>query len=334
MRAVRLHEFGGPEVLRLEELARPAPGAGEVLVRLRAAALNHLDVWVRLGSLPVKLPLVPGSEGAGVVEAAGAGVRGWEPGARVAVGPWIYSGGAGGERPNLSLATLGVARDGCYAEYVAVPAGVLLPIAAELGFEEAASLPLAFTTAYHMLFTRARLEAGEDVLVIGASGGVGVAAVQLAHGAGARVIAVTRDPAKGERLRELGADEVVSPEGDFGGEVRRLTGGRGADLVVEQVGRTTWAGSAASVRRGGRIVTCGATSGAEATVNLQDLYRREIALLGSYAGTPEEMRRVFKLAEEGRLRPVIDRVHPLEEAGAAHARMEQSAHLGKILLRP
>jgi len=185
-----------------------------------------------------------------------------------------------------------------------------------------------------MLVTRARLEPGEHVLVIGATGGVGVAAVQLARAMGARVIAATRDPAKGEKLRALGASHVVDAGGEFDAEVKRLTGGAGVDLVVEQVGRATWRRSVASVRAGGRVVTCGTTSGPETTVNLQELYRREISWLGSYAGTPAELRRVLELVGAGTLRPVIDRVYPLAEAPAAHARMEESRHFGKILLRP
>ncbi|SQD92488.1 Putative Alcohol dehydrogenase zinc-binding domain protein [Candidatus Bipolaricaulis anaerobius] len=331
MKAVRIHSTGGPEVLRIEEVPNPVPGTGEVLVNLQAAAINHLDIWVRTGNMPVELPRILGSEGAGTVEKLGPGVTGVEEGARVVVTPWIYPPRAY-HTPNLLAQLIGVAHDGCYAEYVAIPAANVWPLPKGLNFIEAASIFLTFTTAYHMIVTRAQLRPGEDVLVVGATGGVGTAAVQIAHALGARVIAATRDPQKGERLRGLGADVIVDSSHNFSQEVKRLTNGSGADLVVELVGHTTWRESNAAVRKGSRIATCGATSGAEITVNLQDLYRREIAYIGSYGGTPDEIQRVFKLVEEKRVHPVLDKTYPLSKAREAQERMEKSLHFGKIVL--
>jgi NADPH:quinone reductase-like Zn-dependent oxidoreductase len=239
MKAVRIHKTGGPEVLQLEEVPNPVPEAGEVLVKLQAAAINHLDIWVRTGNMPVELPRTLGSEGAGTVEKLGPGVTEVEAGAKVVVTPWIYPPRAY-HAPNLLAQLIGVTRDGCYAEYVVAPAAAVWPLPSGINFVEAASLSLTFTTAYHMIVTRAQLQPGEDVLVVGATGGVGTAAVQIAHALGARVIAATRDPNKGEKLRALGADAVVDSSRDFSQEVKRLTNGSGADLVVELVGHATW----------------------------------------------------------------------------------------------
>jgi NADPH:quinone reductase-like Zn-dependent oxidoreductase len=334
MQAIRVHAPGPAEVLRWEETPTPEPLAGEVLVRLKASAVNHLDIWMRLGSVYAPMPIVPGCEGAGIVEGLGPGVTGYHKGDEVVVAPWIFPDRPYADPPNLSVRIFGVARDGCYAEYVSAPAHTLLRKPAKLSFEEAASVPLTTTTVYRMAITRGNLQPGESVLVVGATGGIGVAAIQLAHAIGARVFATTRDTRKGNRLYDLGADAVMDSGSDFSAEVRRLTGDRGVDLVLETVGKATWGRSVAALRRGGRIAFCGSTSGAEVHVNLQEIYRKEIAAFGSYGGTPEEIHRVFRLVEEGLIRPVIDSVMPLKDAALAHERMERAEHFGKIILAP
>ena len=334
MQAIRVHAPGPADVLKWEEAPTPEPSAGEVLVRLKAAAVNHLDIWMRLGSVYAPMPMIPGSEGAGTVEAVGTGVSGFRKGDDVVVTPWIYPDRPYTDPPNLAVRIFGVAREGCYAEFVSAPAPVLLHKPVKLSFEEAASIPLTTTTVYRLAITRGNLQPGESVLVVGATGGIGVAAVQLSHAIGARVFATTRDTRKGTRLYDLGADAVIDSGSDFSAEVRRLTGDRGVDLVLETVGKATWVRSIASLRRGGRIAFCGSTSGAEVHVNLQEIYRKELAAFGSYGGTPEELRRVFRLVEEGLIRPVIDTVMPLKDAALAHERMERAEHFGKIILAP
>ncbi len=334
MQAIRVHAPGPAEAQKLEETAQPEPSSGEVLVRLAAAAVNHLDVWMRLGSVFAPMPIIPGCEGAGTVETVGHDVTDFRKGDEVVVTPWIFPDRPYSEPPNLSVRIFGVSRDGCYAEYVSAPAHALLHKPSRLSFEEAASIPLTSTTVYRMAITRGNLQPGESVLVVGATGGIGVAAVQLAHALGARVYATTRDGRKGTRLYDLGADAVIDSGSDFSAEIRRLTKNRGVDLVLETVGKATWGRSIASLRRGGRIAFCGSTSGAEVHVNLQEIYRKEIAAFGSYGGTPEEIQRVFRLVEEGRIRPVIDTVMPLKDAALAHERMERAEHFGKIILAP
>lgn len=334
MQAIRVHAPGPAEVLKREETEQPGLSAGEVLVKLAAAAVNHLDIWMRLGSVFAPMPIIPGCEGAGTVEAVGPGVPDFRKGDEVVVTPWIFPDRPYEDPPNLSVRIFGVARDGCYAEYVSAPAHALLHKPSKLSFEEAASIPLTSTTVYRMAITRGNLQPGESVLVVGATGGIGVAAVQLASSIGARVYATTRDTHKGTRLYDLGADAVIDSGSDFSAEVRRLTKNRGVDLVLETVGKATWGRSIASLRRGGRIAFCGSTSGAEVHVNLQEIYRKEIAAFGSYGGTPEEIKRVFRLVEEDRIRPVIDTVMPLKDAALAHERMERAEHFGKIILAP
>jgi len=248
MQAIRVHAPGPAEVLRWEETATPEPSAGEVLVRLKAAAVNHLDIWMRLGSVFAPMPIVPGCEGAGIVEQTGSGVTGFQKGDEVVVTPWIFPDRPYTDPPNLSVRIFGVARDGCYAEYVAAPAHALLRKPARLGFEEAASVPLTTTTAYRMAITRGNLQPGETVLVVGATGGIGVAAIQLAHAMGARVFATTRDTRKGTRLYDLGADAVIDSGSDFSAETRlsRPTAGSTSSWKPSEMQR----GSAASLPSG------------------------------------------------------------------------------------
>lgn len=341
MRAAIFHEHGGPEVVRLEEIPRPVPGPGEVLLEVRAAALNHLDLWVRRG-LPIEttMPHVGGTDVAGVVAERGPGVEGVEPGERVVVNPSLSCGRcracAAGEVslcPDYRI--LGEHTNGGFAEYVAVPASGVHRIPDHLSFEEAAALPISYQTAWRALVTRARLRPGEDVLVLGASGGTAVAAVQVAKLCGARVFAVTHGAEKVERVRALGADVVYDrAEVDFSREVWRDTGRRGVDVVVENVGEATWAGSLRALAKGGRLVTYGATTGHRGEIDLRVLFWRQLEVIGSTMASRAEFEQMLRAAFGGRLRPVVDRVLPLERAAEAHALLEAGEQFGKVVLVP
>jgi len=316
MKAIRIHEEGGPEVLRYEEVPDPAPGAGEVLVELRAASLNHLDLWLRRGLPSVPKPRILGADGAGVI--AGTGER-------VVINPALAHAGG--------VEVLGEHRDGTHAELVAVPGSAVHPIPEGLSFEEAAAFPLVFETAYRMLVTKARLEPGEWVLVWGIGGGVATAALAIGKALGARIIVTSSSDAKLERARELGADATVNHDAeDVPSRVRELTGA-GVNVVVEHVGEATWKRSLASVAPGGRIVVCGATSGPNPPAALNRIWWREATIMGSTMGTSEDFGGAYELVRSGRARPVIDAVFPLAEAAAAHERLERGEQLGKIVLR-
>jgi zinc-binding alcohol dehydrogenase/oxidoreductase len=332
LKAISMNSTGGIEVLKLADLPAAPPGDEEVLVKLLFAAVNHLDIWVRTGNVPVKLPLVPGSEGSGVIEAVGAGVRGLTPGQEIIVTPWVYPRDHSHNPVNAYTSALGVSRDGCYAQYVTVPASCIMPLPEKLSMEEGAGFTLVGATAYHMTVTRGRLRAGETVFVMGAAGGVGIAVIQIARASGATVFAATRDSEKRRRLVETGAHEVFDTSGDYASLIREATGGAGVDLVIETVGRATWEKSLSLLRPGGRLAFCGSTSGSEYDLNLQRIYRNEISLLGCYAATPEETGLLLGLAGTGAVRPVTDSILPLEKADQAQARMERSEHFGKILL--
>lgn len=342
MRAVRVHQHGGPEVLQLEDLPVPEPGPGQVRVRLRAAAMNHLDLWVRKGIPGVRfpLPLTLGSDGAGVVEAVGPGVRSARPGDDVVLNPGVSCGACAlclRGRDNLcrDYAILGEHRDGTDAEFVVVPEANLLPKPARLSFEEAAAFPLVFLTAWNMLVTRARVRPGEDVLVWGAGSGVGSAAIQIAKAHHARVIAVAGDDGKLARARELGADEGINHRTqDVLEEVRRLTNRRGVDVVFEHVGQATWDVSLKVLARGGRLVTCGATSGPVAETDIRYVFGRALTIHGTWMGGKAELYELLPLIEQGTLRPVVDRVFALSEVRDAHAYLEAGQHFGKVVLVP
>ena len=326
MRAVRIHEDGGPEVLVLEEAPDPVAGPGDVLVRLRASALNHLDVWIRKGLPSVPKPRILGADGAGIVEALGEGVTGFEPGERVVLNPGIEAGGG-------RIHVIGEHRDGTNAELIAVPATNVHPIPEGLSFEEAAAFPLVFQTAYRMLVTRAGLREGEWVLAWGIGGGVSTAALAIAKALGANVLATSSSDAKLELARELGADATVNhATGDVKEAVQGATGGRGIDVVVEHVGQATWATSLQVAAPGGRIAVCGATSGPNPPAALHRIWWKQLSILGSTMGTGEDFARAYELVGSGRARPVIDEVLPLEEIRAAHERLEAGEQLGKIVL--
>jgi NADPH:quinone reductase-like Zn-dependent oxidoreductase len=326
VRAVRIHEDGGPEVLVLEEAPDPVAGPGDVLVRLRASALNHLDVWIRKGLPSVPKPRILGADGAGIVEALGEGVTGFEPGERVVLNPGIEAGGG-------RIHVIGEHRDGTNAELIAVPATNVHPIPEGLSFEEAAAFPLVFETAYRMLVTRAGLREGEWVLAWGIGGGVSTAALAIAKALGANVLATSSSDAKLELARELGADATVNhATGDVKEAVQEATGGRGIDVVVEHVGEATWATSLQVAAPGGRIAVCGATSGPNPPAALHRIWWKQLSILGSTMGTGEDFAAAYELVASGRARPVVDEVLPLEEIRAAHERLEAGEQLGKIVL--
>jgi zinc-binding alcohol dehydrogenase/oxidoreductase len=326
VRAVRIHEDGGPEVLVLEEVADPEPGPGEVLVRLRASALNHLDVWIRKGLPSVPKPRILGADGAGIVEALGEGVSGFEPGERVVLNPGI-------EEPGGSIHVIGEHADGTNAELIAVPATNVHPIPAGLSFEEAAAFPLVFETAYRMLVTRAALREGEWVLAWGIGSGVSTASLAIAKALGARVIVTSSSDVKLERAAELGADAAVNhATADVKAVVKEITGGHGVDVVVEHVGEATWRTSLDVAAPGARIAVCGATSGPNPPAALHRIWWKQLSILGSTMGTGEDFAGAYELVASGRARPVVDTVLPLEEIRAAHERMEAGEQLGKIVL--
>jgi NADPH:quinone reductase-like Zn-dependent oxidoreductase len=326
VRAVRIHEDGGPEVLRYEELPDPEPGAGEVLVQLRAAGLNHLDIWVRRGLPSVPKPRILGADGAGVVAALGDGVAGFAVGDRVVLNPGIAHDGR--------ISVVGEHMDGTYCELKALPAAQLYPLDEALSFEEGASFPLVFETAYRMLVTKAALREGEWVLVWGIGGGVALAAFELARALGARTIVTSSSREKLERARALGADLAVShAEDDVVAAVREATGGRGADVVVETVGEATWERSLAAAAQEGRVVVCGATTGHSPPARLYRLWWKQLTIYGSTMGVPSDFEAAYELIRAGRARIHVDSVLPLAEAAKAHERLESGAQFGKVVLR-
>jgi NADPH:quinone reductase-like Zn-dependent oxidoreductase len=317
MKAIRFHEEGGPDVLRYEEVPDPAPRPGEVLVELRAASLNHLDLWIRKGLPSVPKPHIPGADGAGVLVGTDE---------RVLIDPTLRREADG------RLHLLGEHCDGTHAELVAVPRSAIHHIPDGISFEEAAAFPLVFQTAYRMLVTKARLEPAEWVLIWGIGGGVATAALLIAKALGARVIATSSNDHKLERAQQLGADETVNHDtSDVAMRVRELTGG-GAHVVVEHVGAATWERSLASARREGRIVVCGATSGPNPHAALHRIWWRELAILGSTMGSKNDFRGAYELIASGKVKPVVDSVFPLAEAAAAHERLERGEQFGKIIL--
>lgn len=332
MKAAVLTAFGDAGNIELRELSDPVPGSGETLLRVRACALNHLDLWIRAG-LPgskVKTPHVLGSDVAG--EAGGK---------RVAVHPGLYCGtcaacrdGRESDCPMFGIIGAYGGSQGGYAELLAVKSAHLLDIPAGMSFADAASLPLTLLTAWHMLKTLGKLAPGQTALIVGAGSGVSVMGIQIAKALGANVIATTSDPAKAERAKALGADNVlVSPPADLPREVRRLTAGAMADVALEHVGPALFMDVLKCLRPSGRLVTCGATSGPTVELDLRYVFSRQLRILGSRMGSLAEMRAAWKLVENGTVRPVVDRVLPLADARAAHERLESRGQFGKVVLQ-
>ena len=340
MRAVRFHTHGGPEVLVFEDAPDPEPRPGQVVVRVRACALNHLDLWQRRGldRVTIPFPHISGADVAGEVADAPGGE--FAPGSRVFLQPGLSCGRcaaclAGLDNTCARYDVLGYHSDGGYAEYVRVPAVNVVPMPGTVPFVEAAAFPLTFLTAWHMLVTRARSAVGETVLVLAGGSGVGHAAIQVARLHGARVIATAGSDAKLARARELGAHEVIDHHAsDLAAEVRRLTDRRGVDVVVEHVGQATWAKSVRSLAPGGRLVTCGNTTGWEAAIDLRFLFSRQLSLLGSYMGTKAELLQAAQFFFDGRFQPLVDSVMPLSAAAAAHRRLASGDVCGKLVLTP
>src|ERR1700680_3233124 len=326
MKAILFHQHGGPEVLQYADAPTPKIRANEVLVRVRACALNHLDLWVRAGlpGVPIPLPHIPGSDIAGEIAEIGADVTTVKVGQKVVLAPGVSCGKcaaclAGFDNRCRQFSNLGYIIDGGCAEFVKCPEVNCMPYPENLSFEQAASISLVFQTAWHMLLTRAQLQPGEDVLVLGAGSGVGSAAIQIAALFGARVIATAGSDAKLEKAKQLGAKRLINHKAQkIRDEVRRITDKRGVDIVVEHVGTATWDESVASLAPGGRVVTCGATTGFDAGIALRFLFSRQLSLLGSYMGTKSELIAVMKLVASGHLKPVIDRTFPLSGCAAAH----------------
>jgi NADPH:quinone reductase-like Zn-dependent oxidoreductase len=338
MKAVRIHEFGVPDVLRYEDVADPQPRKDEVLVRVRACAMNHLDLWVRKGLPGVKLPHVLGSDIAGEVAEVGEYVTGFKAGQRVLLAPMHFCNHcakcvAGLQNQCPEFTVLGNLVDGGNCELIAVPAVNVIPIPDSLDFVQAASVPLVFLTAWHMLVGRAGIRQGQTVLVLGGGSGVGIAAIQIASLFHARVITTAGDEKKLEKARALGADHGIDHyKQKISQEVRRITNKEGVDIVVEHVGAATWEESMKSLKPGGTIVTCGATTGPNAAFDLRFVYSRQLSFLGSYMGTMGELYEVLGHVFAGRLKPVVDRTFPLKEARSAHEYMEKSQMFGKVVL--
>ncbi len=341
MHAVGFHEHGGPETLTSIDLPTPDPGPGQVRIAVHACALNHLDLWVRRGipGLEIPLPHVGGSDFAGTVDAVGAGVEAWREGDRVTANPGLWCGTCEtcikGEHSLCSkYRIIGEhVRGGC-AECVVVPAANLVKVPDDIPFEAAAAVPLTFQTALRALFSRARLRSDEWLLVLGASGGVAVAAVQLAKLVGAKVIAVTSGDENVSKTRDLGADEVLDrTQVDFAREVYGLTGKQGVDVVLENVGAETWSSSIRSLRRGGRLVTYGATTGPRGETDITQLFWKQISLIGSTMASHSEFLSAMKLFFEGKLKAVISHEFPLENLREAHEVLERSDQFGKVVLK-
>jgi len=349
MKAVVFYRHGGPDVLVYEDVLTPSVAEGEVLIRVKACSINHVDIWVRQGipAYKIALPHISGCDVSGTVEEIGTDVfeqsvqqPGLAVGERVLVAPGLSCFRcayclSGQDNMCLTYKILGANTAGGYAEYVKVPAVNVIPIPVTLSFEQAAAFPLVFLTAWHMLITRAELKAGQDVLVLAAGSGIGSAAVQIAKLAGAWVIAAAGSDNKLGKAKELGADEVINyHREDFSARVRDLTGGKGVDVVFEHVGPETWEKSLTALAKNGKLVTCGATSGPEAKTDLRYVFSRQLSILGSMMGTRSELLETTKLMEIGKLKPVIDSVYPMREARQAQEYLLSRKNFGKVILVP
>ena len=340
MKAIRFHQHGGPEVLKFEDVPDPQVRKDQVLVRVKAVALNHLDLFVRQGVPGVPLPQIPGSDIAGDVVEVGEYITDIKPGTRVLLAPMVFDGNCekcvSGQQnfcPNFSV--LGYRVPGGDAELIAVPRVNVIPIPQELTYNEAASVPLVFLTAWHMLVGRAKIRPGQRVLVLGAGSGVGSAAIQIAKLWNCEVITTAGSESKLEQARELGADYTIDHyKQKISEEVKKLTSKQGVDVVFEHVGQATWLESVRSLKPGGTLVTCGATTGFEGSIDLRVLFSRQLNLLGSFMGNMGELHEVLKHVFSGRLKPVVDKSFPLREAAAAHVYLAKSSMFGKVILNP
>lgn len=342
MKAVRFHAFGGVEQLVYEDTPEPVPGPGEVVVRVQACALNHLDLWIRKGipAYRIQLPHISGCDVAGIVDEIGEGVEGIEIGERVFIAPGLSCFAcpdclSGSDHLCQSYQILGAGPDGGYAEYVKAPAKNIISIPETLSFEAAAAFPLTFLTAWHMLISRAALRPGQDLLVLGGGSGVGSAAIQIGKLSGARVFATAGNSKKLEQARLMGADFLIDhSEADFSKEILALTHGRGVDVVFEHVGPATFDKSLRALARSGTLVTCGATTGPSVELDLRYVFSRELTLMGAKMGRRAELITVADLVGAGKLIPVIDSIFPLSAARAAQEKLLSRDLFGKIVLKP
>jgi len=322
VKAIRIHEDGGPEVLRYEKAPDPVPGTGQVLIELRAASLNHLDIWVRKGLPSVPKPRILGADGAGIVVSG----DGFSPGDRVVINPGLDHGDG-------RITVIGEHTDGTHAELIAVPRSQVYPLPGSLDFETAAAFPLVFETGYRMLATKASLREGEWLLVWGIGSGVSTACLAIAKALGANVIVTSSSVDKLERARELGADAALNHDtDDVVADVKELTGG-GAHVVVDHVGEATWQRSLAAARAAGRVCVCGASPGPNPPSQLHRIWWKQLTIYGSTMGSKEDFEAVYDLVASGRVVPLVDAIYPLAEAAAAHERLEAGEQLGKIVLR-
>lgn len=340
MKAIRIHQFGGPEVLQYEDVSDALPRKDQILVRVRACAMNHLDLWVRRGLPGVKLPHILGSDIAGEIVEVGEYVTDFKAGQRVLIAPMHFCGHcakcvAGLQNQCREFTVLGNGVDGGDCELIAVPAASVIPIPGSLDFNQAASVPLVFLTAWHMLVGRAAVRPGQTVLVLGGSSGVGTAAIQIAKLFHCCVITTAGNESKLEKARALGADHGINHyKQKISDEVRKITNKEGVDIVIEHVGAATWDESLKSLKTAGTLVTCGATTGPNVGIDLRHLFARQLSLLGSYMGTMGELHEVLGHVFARRLKPVVDRTFPLKEARAAHEYLEKSEMFGKVVLNP
>ena len=340
MKAVRIHEFGGPEVLKFEDVPEPQLRKDQILVKVQAVALNHLDLFIRKGLPGIKLPHINGSDVSGTIAEVGEYITDLKAGQRVLLAPMTFCGvcpacTAGQQNLCPQFSVLGYLNDGGDAEYIAIPRVNVLPIPDELTYDEAAAVPLVFVTAWHMLVSRCHVKPGDFVLVLGGGSGVGSAAIQICKLFNARVIATAGDEAKLEKSRELGADYVINHyQQKIADEVKKITSKAMCDIVFEHVGKATWTESMKSLKPGGNLVTCGATTGPEANFDIRFLFARQLSFLGSFMGTMGDFHEVMKHIFSGKLKAVVDKSFPLREAGAAHERLEKSEQFGKVVLNP
>lgn len=340
MKAIILHNKGNADQLKLEEVKTPEIDDNEVLVKVMATSINHLDIWVRERHFPITYPIILGCEGAGDVVEIGKNVQGFKEGDKVLVHPRIVCGQCeycfeGNDNLCKNAMQLGVTINGCYAEYVKVPPENLYLINDKISYEEAASVPITFGTAYRVLINLAKIKVGETALIMAAGSGVGTAAIQIAKLAGAKVIAAAGNDEKLEKAKEIGADFLVNyyRNQDFDKEVKDLTNGSGVDVVIEQVGGNILPKAMNCLKKGGRLVTLGTTAGNKVELDVQYFYRNNLTMLGTSGTTHREVRAVFELVKEGKLKPIIDKIFPLKDASLAHKYMEERRNFGKIILK-
>lgn len=339
MKAIRIHHHGDSSVLKLENIASPVLKPDRAIVEMHVAALNHLDLWVRNGIKGVPLPLIPGSDGAGVIREIGSDIKHVEVGERVLIQPLVYCGScsnclSGRENYCVDWGILGEHLDGTLAELISVPGKNLYAIPSDLGFQEAAAFALVSQTAYTMLIDRAKILSSECVFIWGASSGLGSVAIQIAKSVGAMVIAASSSAENLEKASALGADFTLNHKtNNISASVKEITGGQGVDVVFEHVGETTWNTSLKMLGKGGRIVTCGATTGARAEIDIRHLFYKQLSILGSTMGNKIAFENSFELVKSGKLKPVIDRTFPMEEIQAAHQYLEEGAQFGKVMIQ-